>query len=390
MMKNLTVFVVLFSMAFCLFPVVVPAYHGARSLSLGYSTTAANFDINAIFINPALLATARHSVTGYQYLDSYIDYQDFVDDLNSILEYDLKNFTGINESDKADLFSRLEDLFQSKSGIYGFRSNLPGFASRGYGISIGVVKTAIINPVENDIFSKGVDNITNDDIASLKMNFLGLSYKQVSFSYALPVSQGFNVGITLHYLNGKLKDYNSSIIDDVFTGDTGVRTFLQDCWGSTEEKFSRILMDIGFSMNFGMYFNAGINYKNFGGAKIKTSEREIALNKRVTAGLAFTPDPRWRIYLDMDITKTDLLYSGKKMQPLSLGVEKGFFKNKFFLRAGFLTDLTDRYFVGTRSNVLYGIGFGFNLASFIVDFGLGTGGDGSVNNLAISGFFILK
>jgi hypothetical protein len=92
----------------------------------------------------------------------------------------------------------------------------------------------------------------------------------------------------------------------------------------------------------------------------------------------------------MDIIQTDLLYSGNKMQPISLGVEKGFFKNKLLLRTGFLTDLTEKYFLGTKSNVLYGLGFGFNIGYFIVDFGLGVDSHGSVNNLALSGFFIIK
>lgn len=388
-MKNLILFIVLFNMTCCLFS-IVPAYYGARSLSLGYSSTALNGDVNAIFINPALLAAAKHSLTGYQYQNSYIDYRNFIDDLNDILGYDLKNFESISGSEKGILFSKLQDLFRSKSGIYGFRSSVPGLTSRGYGISAAVVKTAVINPVESDIFTKEPGDVSNEDIASLEMNFLGLRYNQVSLAYALPFSEGMNIGISLHYLHGKLTEFNLSIVDDVFTTDSGASTYLEDCWGKAEDKFSKLVMDVGFSINFGVYFNVGVNIKNVGSAKIKTSAREVALSKRVTAGLAFTPNPQWGIYLDMDITRTDLLYSGKKIQPISLGVEKGFFKNKLFLRAGFLTDLTEKYIIGTRSNVLYGLGFGFNLGYFIVDFGLGIDGDGSVNNLAISGFFILK
>ena len=92
-------------MAICLFP-IVPSYYGARSLSLGYSTTALNFDVNAIFINPALLATAKHSSTGYQYQNSFMDYRNFLDDFDEILEYDLKNFESIAGSEKEALFSK--------------------------------------------------------------------------------------------------------------------------------------------------------------------------------------------------------------------------------------------------------------------------------------------
>ncbi len=329
-------------------------------------------------------------MTGYQYQNSYLDYRDFTADLSAVLEYDLKNFETLPGTEKGELLSKLHDLFQSKSGMYGFSSSVPGFVSRGYGISISVVKTAIIDPAASDIFSKGAANISNSDIASLKLDFLGLSYKQVSLAYALPFSQGIHLGIGLHYLDGKVTEFDAAIIDNIFTPDTGTRNYLEFCWGEANNKFSKLVMDVGFGVNFGLHFNVGLRLKNIGAAKIKTPVREIALDKRITAGLAFTPEPQWGIYLDMDITSADLLYSGEKIQPLSLGVEKGFFNNKFFMRAGFLTDLTEKYFIGRKSNSLYGMGFGFNLGYFVVDFGLGIAGDGSVDSLAVSGFFVLK
>lgn len=388
-MKNLIIFIIIFNITIGL-SAIVPGYYGARSLSLGYSTTALNVDINAIFINPALLAAAQRGYTGYQYQNSHIDYKNFIDDLDDVTGYDLKNFESIPGSEKAALFSKLQDLFRLNSGIYGFSSSVPGFVSRGYGFSISIVKTAVINPAGNDILMKDAGDITNDDIASLQMDFLGLSYKQFSFSYALPVSQGMNMGISLHYLTGNLTDFSSSIVDGRFSAGSGAGTYLEDCWTEADDKFSKFVMDLGFSMDLGNYFKLGLNMRNIGSAKITIANREISLNKRIVAGLAFTPDPSWGIYLDMDITRTDLLYSGNKMQPISIGVEKGFFKNKFFLRTGFLTDLSDKYFVGSKSNVLYGLGFGFNLGDYIIDFGIGVDGDGIVNNLAVSGFFILK
>lgn len=388
-MRKAIIFTVFFMTGMSLFA-IVPGYYGARSLSLGYASSALNFDINAIFLNPALLTAVKNAVTGYQYQNSYIDYRDFTADLSAVLEYDLKNFESLPGAGKEELFSKLHDLFQSKSGMYGFSSSVPGFISRGYGISISVVKTAIIDPAASDIFSKGAANISNSDIASLKLNFLGLSYKQISLAYALPFSEGLNLGIALHYLDGKVTEFDAAIIDNIFTPDSGTRDYLEFCWGEANNKFSKLVMDVGLGVNFGSHFNLGVHLKNIAGAKIKTSAREITLDKRITAGLAFAPEPQWGIYLDMDITSTDLLYSGEKMQPLSLGVEKGFFSNKFFLRAGFLTDLTEKYFIGRKSNSLYGMGFAINLGYFIVDFGLGIAADGSVDNLAVSGFFVLK
>ncbi|MCK4764094.1 MAG: conjugal transfer protein TraF [Candidatus Aminicenantes bacterium] len=389
-MKNLIVFLVLFNLAASLFS-IVPAYFGARSLSLGYSTTALNFDVNAIHINPALLAAVKYGLSGYQYQNSFMDYKNFAGHLDDILGYNLKNFESFPTDDKKALLGKLHDLFRSKNGLYGFSSSVPGYISRGYGVSYAIVNTAVINPLESDIFNKEAGNITNDDIASLGMNFLGLHYKQVSLSYGMSFSRGMNVGVTLHYLDGELTEYNASITDEnVFTADTAVSTYLEDCWGQAADKFSRVTMDFGISVNFGAYFNVGVSVKNTWNPKIQTANREITLNKRVTAGLAFTPEPQWGIYLDLDIAPTDLLFSGEKMQPLSVGIEKGFFRNKFFLRAGFLTDLTGKYFIGEKSDVLYGLGCGFNLGSIIVDAAIGLDGSGSINNLAISGFFILK
>ncbi len=380
----------LFGTTVCLFP-IGPVYYGARSLSLGYSTTGYNFDVNAIFINPALLAAINYSITGYQYQNSFMDYKNFVPELQGILGTDLKDFEGLPANEKETLFSRLNSLFQLKRGFYGFTASIPGFISKGYGLSFSIFKSAVVNPGESSIFSKKPQDVSNEDIAALEMNFLGLSFKQVSLSYSLGVSRGTNVGISLHYLYGKSADFSAFIVNDgIFSVDSEVSDYLEYAWDKAEDKFSRIVADVGMSVNFGKYFNVGVNLKNIGKAKIRTSRREITLNSRITAGLAFTPNPQWGIYLDMDITETDLLYSGEKMQPISLGVEKSFFKNKFFLRAGFLSDLTDRYFIGEKSNVLYGFGFGFNVGNVVVDFALGMDGNRTVNNLAVSGFFIIR
>ncbi len=390
-MKKIVFFGILYLTAYILLP-FVHSYNGARSLSLGYSTTASSYDINAMFINPALLAALNYSLTGYQYQNSYMDYSNFADELNEIMESNLDNFENLSATEKDSLFEKLDHLFSSKAGLYGSTASVPGFISRGYGISFSSGKAAVMHPVENEIFNQPVTDLTSNDIATLQMHFMGFSYKQFSFSYALNLSQGMNMGVTLHYLTGKVTEFNRSIMDTSFPTGSRPSTYLEYGWEKADSKFSRLLMDLGFSVNLGAYFNVGLSIKNITSAKIKTSdpEREIPLPKRITAGFGFTPAPDWGIYLDLDLDKRDLLFSGEKIQPVSLGVEKGFFQNKFFLRGGFLTDLTDKYFIGKKSNVLYGLGFGFNLGTFAVDFALGVDSSGRVNNLAISGFFILK
>ena len=393
-MKKLLFTVILCSLAIKGFP-IVPGYYGARSLSLGYASTAFNYDLNAIYINPSLLSYLSFPLSGYQYQNSYLDYKNFSEDLSDVLEYDLGNFESIGESEKNTLFSRLEDLFRSKAGMYGFRTNVAGFVSRNYGISISFINTAIINPVnaENDIFDTDVADISNEDIAALQMNFLGLKYKKISLSYSMEIYRGVSMGVSLHYLTGKIRDFNSPLVGDVFSSGTDIENYLKYGWESADnegDKFSKILADLGLNLNLGRYFNVGMVYKNFGSAKIDSSERRIALPKRVTAGIAFKPNDQWGFYLDVDVKKADLLYNGEDMQPISMGIEKGFFKNKFFVRAGMLNDLTEKHFFGKKSNALYGLGLGFNMRKITVDVAVGINGDGSVKNLAISGFFLIK
>jgi hypothetical protein len=373
---------------------IVPGYYGARSLSLGYGSTSFNYDINSMFINPAILSSVNYTLSGYQYQNSYLDYKNFGENLSSLLEYGLKDFEAMDSAAKSALFSGLKDLYQSKTGMYGFLCNTPGFISRGYGMSVSLVNTAIISPVapgENGIFSKDIDDVTNADIASLKMNFTGLKYKRISLSYSLQIYNSVNLGVSLHYLNGKITEFDSALVDEnVFTAANNPKDYLEHAWGNADEKFNKFIADVGLNVNLGKFFKAGLVMRNFANAKIKTPEREIALPRRVIAGLAFRPDVQWGIYLDMDIKPLDLLHNGTEMQPLSIGVEKGFFKNKFFVRAGMLNDLTEKHFFGKKSNALYGLGVGFNMRKIIVDFAIGIDNGGSIKNLAVSGFILVK
>lgn len=371
---------------------IIPGYYGARSLSLGYASTAFNYDINSIFINPAILSSIDYTLWGYQYQHSYLDYRNFAEDLGDVLENDLDQFENLGQSEKSALFSQLKELFRSKAGMYGFRSSIPGYVSRNFGLSFSLNKTALINPVRpgENFFDHDIETVTNADIASLQMNFIGLNYKKISLSYSMDFRRSFSVGVTLHYLNGKVTTFNRSIVDDIFSVDKEPKNYLEDSWGSAEEKFSKVVADAGIVMNLGKFFNISLVYRNFGAAKIRTAEQEIALDKRIIVGLAFRPDAQWGIYVDVDLKKSALLYNGQEMQPISLGIEKGFFSNKFFLRLGMLNDLTEKTLLGKKSNALVGMGVGFNMGKFIVDAAIGLGPNGTVKSLAVSGFILMK
>lgn len=375
---------------------IVPGYYGARSLSLGYASTAFNYDINSIFTNPAILASLQYSISGYQYQNSYMDYKTFDDDLAGVLAYDLAHYEDLTQNDKTEVMSRLRDMFHGKGGMYGFSGSVPGFVNRGYGLAVSLINTAVITPIEPDsdgsmnIFDVPVENVTNQGIAGLQMNFLGLKYKQISLSYGMPVAQNINIGVTLHYLNGKVNDFNRSLLSDTFNRDNGVKDYLETAWSDPEEKFSRFLVDVGATAQFGRFFTAGVVMRNVSGGKIKTGVRELEIPKRIVAGIAFRPNNSWGFFMDMDVQKSELLYNGQETQPISIGIEKSFFNNKFFVRAGMLNDLTEDHFFGKKSNSIYGLGVGFNTQKIVVDLALGFDNNGSVKSLAISGFFIIK
>lgn len=367
-----------------------PYFYGARSLALGYSSLAFNYDFNAIYLNPALLNSLSTSLGGYQYGSSFFDYQNFSGQLQKICTFDLKNIQNLDASQKNDLLERLKDVFSVKAGISGFQIKNPGFAGKGYGLAVAFVDSAIVFPLANDALSRPAGQISNADIATLQMRFIGFHYTNYSFSYAFSLSPEIVLGATVNYLKGKASEANVAIIDAPFRPTSDAKEYLQYAWSAAQKDFNKFNFDLGVSADLGLYFKAGLLIKNVANPVITTEIRELRLPRRVIAGLTFRPDSQWGISMDIDAGKSDLYHNGQKVQPLSLGIEKSFFRNKFFLRAGFLNDLSEKYFLGRNAKIIYGIGLGFNLASFLVDFALGLDGRGHVKNLGISGFYLLK
>jgi hypothetical protein len=367
-----------------------PFFYGARSLALGYSSLAFNYDFNAIYINPALLSSLTVSLGGYQYQSSFLDYHDYCGQLDEIGGYDLDNFQDLDSETKSTLLARLNDVFSSQTGISGFQMRNPGFAGKGYGLAIAFVDAALVQPQANTVLSKPVGEITNADIASLQMRFIGLHYTDYSLSFALPISQGISLGATAHYLKGQNADFSASLTAEPFRTGGDAKDYLQFAWSGAENDFSKLNFDLGVSADLGQYFKAGLAVKNVGNPLISTEISELRLSRRIIAGLVFRPDSQLGISLDIDVAKGDLLFNGQDAQWVSLGVEKGLFQNKLFLRAGFVSDLAAKYFLGRKSDSLYGFGFGFNLGNFLIDLALGLDPLGHVKNLAISGFYLIQ
>ena len=381
---------------FMIFAIFLPAhsffpfFYGARSLALGYSSLAFNYDFNAIYLNPALLHSLPASLGGYQYQSSFLDYQDAAGKWAGISAYDLQNFQDLDTETKSLLLGKLNEVFAAKAGISGFQFRNPGYAGKGYALAVAQVDAAVIFPLANTVLAKPPGDITNDDIASLQMRFIGLHYTDYSLAFAFSLGQGVSLGTTVHYLKGQNSEFNAALTSAPFQPGATTKDFLQFAWSGAEKDFSKLNFDIGVSADLGQYFKAGLMVRNVANPVIATAFGELRLARRLVGGLAFRPDSQFGIFLDIDVAKGDLFHNGQEVQPLSLGLEKGLFQNKLFLRAGFLGDLNAKHFLGRQANILYGMGFGFNLGNFLVDLALGLDHLGHMKNLGISGFYMIR
>jgi len=367
-----------------------PFFYGARSLALGYSSLAFNYDFNAVYINPGLLTSLQASLGGYQYQSSFLDYQDAAGKWAEIGAYDLQHFQDLDMGTRALLLGKLNDIFSAGTGINGFQFRDLGYAGKGYALAVAQVDAAVVFPLDHAVLDKPAGEISNADLASLQMRFIGFHYNDYSLAFAFSLGQGISLGTTAHYLKGRNTEFNASITSAPFQPGAEAKDFLQFAWSGAEKNFSRLNFDVGLSADLGQYFKAGLMIRNVGNPVIATAFGDLHLDRRLVGGLAFRPDSQLGIYLDIDVAKGDLFHNGRDAQPVSLGVEKGLFQNKLFLRAGFLSDLGAKYFFGRKANVLYGLGFGFNLGNFLVDLGLGLDNMGHVKNLGISGFYMIR
>lgn len=367
-----------------------PYFYGARSLALGYSSLAFNYDVNALQLNPSLLSSLTVPLGGYQFGSSSLDFRDISGRLAAARAYDLEHFQDLAAKSREAALAELNAAFSADASISGFRMRGPGYAGKGYALSVTTVDAAIVRPLANPVLAKPAAEVTAGDIAALRVRFTGFHYTDYSLAVAFPVSQGLAIGATLHYLKGKNAVFDAALNAAPFAAGADAGDLVQAAWSDPANGFSKLNFDLGAGLELGRHFKAGFVVKNAGNPVIATTAGELRLARRLVAGLAFRPDDQLGIYLDVDLAAGDLFHNNEEVQPFALGVEKGLFQNKFFLRAGILTDLAAAYFVGRKANVLYGCGCGFNLGNFLIDLALGIDPQGRVKNLGVSGFYAIR
>lgn len=388
-MKYLFRFLCVFIFSFQLFG-IFPRFHGPRSLSLGYASVGFGSDLNIVSINPALSASMQMVISGIQYQNSYFDTKGFEEQLRGVLQYDLNNYHLLDPADQQTVLSQLEEIYGNANSIYGFQSSMAGVVARNYGISYSKMKMTLMNTGETELFSQTAEPFSPDGISSLLFDFISLDVNRITLGYSFNLTQTIAFGIGVHYLKGNLTRFQSPIGDEIFSPDTSARQYMEYGWDRADESFSKIVTDIGISMNMGAYVTCGVTIRNLGSPTIHAAETELTLNQRYIAGVMLRPGPQWGIYIDSDLKKTQLLYNDKEMMPFSMGVEKSFFNGIFYMRAGFLNDLAERYFFGKKSSILYCFGSGITMKRTMIDIGISINNEGIVNNFAVSGYIRVK
>lgn len=365
-------------------------FYGARSLSLAYSSSSFNYDFNSVYLNPGLLSGFGYFISGYQIQSDYSSYKGFSDSLADILQTDLTNFESLGINSKEAVHTKLDQLFKSKHGMYGFLSSSTGAAFKRYGFAVSFVNLAVVNPERTSILDTDIDLITGDDLKYLNMSITGLSYTQYSLSYSLDVTKEISLGVTVHYLSGKVSEFSIPLINDQFASSSTEKDYLKYGWNGAENNFGIFLADFSLSAVISPMFRASIILKNYKDPVIEFDSGEIELSQRFIAAVSFRPDQRTGIFIDVDIKKSDMYLNGEDIQPVSLGLERSFFNGRFFARVGIMSDLTEKYLFGGKGKLFYGFGLGVYINKVLIDAGLGIGGDGKVSSIAVSGFFIVK
>ena len=369
---------------------VFPDFYGARSLALGHSLFASGWDINAIYLNPAALAESQASLSAYQFQQSYRDYRGFTDQLDTAMTRYQSGLSGLSPDSEAEFFQELREIWSNPHGISGSKASMPALISRNFGLSVGWVKAGRMDPVATDLFDVMPESFGAQDFESLRMRFTGLNYRQFSMAYALDLSQSMRLGVGLHYLKGTSTRFAGSLTDSVFSGDRTVEDLIMYAWEQSDNKFSRILVDLSLVVSMGTTFQGMLMAKNVGNPRIRTEAEDLELPQRIIAGLSFRPTEKLSVYLNMDLKGTDLWFDGKDVQPFSAGIEASFYQQRVFFRAGIWNDLKEKYFLGSRANIQYGLGVGFRMSRVVIDLGMALDSSGSISGLAASAAFWVR
>lgn len=373
-----------------LFIVVSPVsstadYYTPRTLALGMGGLGFSYDFSALYNNPALLAFFQFSISGLSYQNRYGDYFDMETHLADLVR-------SWNQAGEDSVFSGIdgidEEILESGSAMYGFDAKTPGFLLKNFGVGFARIKSAYLSPV----FSDGSLKYSED--GAPVFHSVGLKYTQYSLGYAMPVSKILYFGASAHFLSGKIGFSDYSLSDSFFDAQYESRDYIQNIIDSCEKKFTKLTLDLGLVWKISDTLDIAVTMENIGNPSLYVDEEndtDIELKQKYRASFSFRPANDWGFYGDFDLGKNPV-YPGfdQERQLVSCGIEKAFFDNTTFLRLGLNTDISRKHIFGDKSKMTVSFGVGIRVSTILVDAGLILNGNGTINGLAIAGYYIVN
>jgi hypothetical protein len=334
------------------FPALFP---DARSAAMG-STGVASDPRNAVFFNPALLATEYEQYSWYAFLPSYHETIADPDNLDSGLNHFLaaandlfSNSTEANRQATATALAALENKEYRERNAKTVLLGVPGIALSGaFYISRYQVFTA--TPVIDNSDYADINNITNNST----IDYRGLDITEMGFSSALPFRNAwlgdFKLGATLKLqLMDGLAYSKEVVLSDLSLNNEG-----------EVDKTSTFNFDVGFSKEVGVW-NFGLAASNIikKGVNLGNSSETYSLEPLLRAGVAYRSRKTY-FEVDADLLTSQQFGVEEKSQFVSAGWEYSLLP-WLFVRAGAQYDL------GGNNLSTFSYGLGLNLFGFQLD-----------------------
>lgn len=361
-------------------------YYSPRSLSLGMGGLGFTYDISALYNNPALLAFFQYSVSGLSYQNRYGDHFDLEPRLGELIE--AWNRTGEDPASAAGFAEICQEALESGSAIYGFDAKTPAFMLKNFGVGVARIKSAFLSPSYRD------GSLIYAEDGAPVLRSVGLKYTQYSLGYAMPISKTMFLGASAHLLSGKVGFSDQALSDPFFAPGKEAKEYINGIVDLGEQKFTRLAMNIGLVLKLAETLDIALTVENVGSPSLYVDEQsgvDIELKQRTRASFSFRPANDWGFYGDVDMNRTPV-YPGFDLekQQVSCGIEKAFFQNTTFIRLGLNTDISRKHIFGDKSKMTLSFGAGIRVSAILVDAGLIMNSNGSINGLAIAGYYIVN
>jgi len=321
------------------------AFSDARSAAMG-STGVASDPRNAVFFNPALLATGYEDYGWFAMLPAYHKVEADPDNLEGSLNNFLAAANDFYNDSSATNQARVENALAAMKDKHYRQRNATTVA---LGVPSRIIAGAFYIS-KYQVFSARTNIGTPDltDPANVKYNstidYRGVDVSEMGFSGAVPLNSRGN-----WKLGGTLK---LMLIDGIGYSESVTSTKLRLASSGVSDQEATYNLDVGISKEVGVWkFGAAIQNAAFSKTvRLGDSGESYTFNPLALAGIAYRSRKTY-FEVDADLLKSQQLGIEKKSQFAKIGWEYSLF-SWMFLRAGVAHD-----FGGDNlSTLTYGIG----------------------------------